>query len=174
MSTEEPTVDLPPNGMYRVHHVQFGVAYNGWLLITAVKPEGRTARIEFAFLPLDPKASGLPAITPVFDSVDVQLDYWSQILDVELAHRITGLHDRIEAWGRDRGIPDQPRPRYPEVSQKELRDLGLRTLVMPDDDILRRVWREGLDRLGNWTRCPALADDLHGGGWKGRVTVDRS
>ena len=170
MSAESLPADLPPEGMYRVYHVRFGVGYNGWYLVAGMTPGDTAARIEFAFLPLDPESSGIPEITPDFDVVNIQTGIWRERLDTEIGQRIRGLHDRIEAWGRVRGLPDQPRPDCHEVSQGELRSLGFRTLPMPDDDPFLKVWRDGLERLREWTRCPALREDLRGLGWKERVS----
>jgi hypothetical protein len=173
MSTSTLPAELPPDGLYRVYRVRFGVAYNGWYLVTAVTPGDTAARIEFAFLALDPEASGLPRITPEFNTVNAQTEIWPLVLNSELGHRITDLHHHIEAWGRERGIPDQRRPEYSEVSQRELLNLGLATLAKPDDDQFLKVWQGGLDRLRGWTRCPVLKEYLHRIRWKERVSVER-
>lgn len=173
MNTSTLPAELPPYGLYRVYRVRFGVGYNGWYLVVAVTPGDTAARIKFAFLPLDPEASGLPRITPEFNAVNAQTGIWPLVFDSELGHRITDLHHHIEAWGRERGISDQRRPEYSEVPQRELRNLGLGTLPKPDDDPFLKVWRDGLDRLRGWTRCPALKEDLRSLGWKEHVSVER-
>jgi hypothetical protein len=174
MADESSVVELPRDGAYQIHHVYFGVAYSGWYLITTVTPGDRVDCIEFAFLPLDLEASGLPGITPEFDRVTVQHGIWPLVLVSEIAHRVTGLHHRIEEWGRGRGIPDQQRPLHAPVPQGRLRQHVLEAVVMRDDDPFRGVWLGGLDRLEAWTRCPALRNALHSAGLKGRVSVERS
>jgi hypothetical protein len=173
VADETSTLELPRDGTYQIHHVHFGVGYSGWYLITTVTPGDRVDYVEFAFLPLDLEASGLPGITPEFDRRNVQHGIWPLALDSEIGHRLTGLHHRIEAWGRGRGIPDQRRPQYVEIPRDRLRRHVLETVVMPDDDPFRKVWRSGLHGLEAWTRCPALRDALRSAGLKARVSVER-